>query len=426
MNDQRKIQNNTTRTILLVLFSVFCSLLLWVYVTETRGEDIDQPFPGVKVEFIGESTLRETRELIVSDVSATSVRVTLTGNRRTLAALSSADLAATIDLSNITRTGNYSLSPRITYPSGTDASSVSYAVTSPSTVSFYVDKLDKKTLEVEGVFNGSAAEGYVVEPLEFSPGTVIIYGPAQVLAEVDHAYVEVDRTDVDKTLTFDSTYTLIGSDGSAVENDDITVDTDTVSVTLPISAVKEVDLTIELIPGGGATKDNVKWSLDTHVVTLTGDSDALAGVNNISVVSIDLSMVDESFSDTYRIPIPNNTEITSGTRETTLTLEIGGLYKRTVSISKSNIACINVSEGYSAEIMNDSLDNVVLRGPEEIVRSISRGNVRAVADLTEFGTATGIVSVPVRISVDSVDGSAVVGAVGEYWVYVNITVATAD
>ena len=164
----------------------------------------------------------------------------------------------------------------------------------------------------------------------------------------------------------------------------------------------------------------MKWEFDQRTITLTGDSETLAGVNNIVVTQIDLAEVDESFSEVYRIPIPNNTEITSGMREATLSFELGGLYKRTVTVRKSNISCINVSEGYVWEIMNDSLNGVILRGQEEAVRAVSELNVRAVADLTDYGSATGIVTAPVKIYIDSVDGNSNVGYIGEYSVYVNI------
>ena len=235
--------------------------------------------------------------------------------------------------------------------------------------------------------------------------------------------MEVNREDVDKTLSFDSTFVLIDGDGNEFTSDEITTDVDTVAVTLPILAVKEVDLIVDLVPGGGATVNNVKWKLEPDSITLTGDSETLAGVNNISLAKIDLSTVDEALTDTYKIVIPNDTESTSGVREATLTLEIGGLYKESVSIEQSNISCVNVSEGFTAEIMSDSLDGVILRGPEADVKAISEVNVRAVADLKDYGTATGIVSVPVKITVD---GSTTVGAVGEYRIYVNIIKGTGE
>ena len=212
---------------------------------------------------------------------------------------------------------------------------------------------------------------------------------------------------------------LVDGDGNLIESEELSYDTETVSVTLPVNTVKEVSLIIDIREGGGATDNNVKWELNPKKITLTGDSETLSGVNNIVVAKIDLATVEESLTETFEIIIPNNTEITSGAKEATLTLELGGLYTRAVEIDKSNITCINSSVGYGWDIVNDTLEGVILRSADEsALHAVSEVNVRAVADLTDYGAATGIVSVPVKIYID---GSTNVGAVGDYKVYVNIT-----
>ena len=419
MNDKKQNQNHSTlRTILWALFSLICSLLIWVYVTDTVGTDIDKPFPGVKVVFEGESAMRESRGLVISDVDTTSVKVNLSGNRRTVSALDSADLTVVIDLNGITKTGNYSLAPKITYPNKIDTSVITSAVTEPENISFYIDKLSTMPVPVVGVFNGSAAEGYTAEPMEFDTETVKIYGPEKIISQVDHALVEISRENVDKTLSFETTYVLIDSSGNVFEDDEITFERDTVIVTLPINAVKDVDLVVELVPGAGATKDNVKTEIKPGSITLTGDSETLAGVNNISLAKIDLSKVDDALTETYKIVIPNDTENTSGVKEATVTLTMVGLAEKRVTIDNSSISVINNSEGFDAVVMNSNLEDVVIRGPENVIDSVSDVNVRAVADLSDYGTATGFITVPVKIYVDGVSG---VGAFGDYKVFINVT-----
>ena len=217
MKNKPMVKSNTPRAILLMVFSLLCAILLWIYVTDTQGADTDRPFNGVKVVFEGENIMRESRGLIVSDVSTTSGRVTLHGSRRTLSSLEPADLTITVDLSDITRTGYYSRSPQVTYPSKTDVRSITTAETNPELIEFYVDILDRRTIDVTGVFNGSVAEGFSADPLEFEPSTVIVYGPTKVLDSIDRAYVEVSRENVDKTLTFDSTYVLLDAEGDRIE-----------------------------------------------------------------------------------------------------------------------------------------------------------------------------------------------------------------
>ena len=304
-----------------------------------------------------------------------------------------------------------------------DSSAITQVVINPEVISFYVDKLSVRPVPVVGVFNGSAAEGYSADPLEFDTETIRIYGPEKIISKVDHALVEVSRTDVDKTLSFEASYILVDADGNRFENDEITTDRDTVNVTLPISAVKEVSLVVDLIAGGGATKDNVQWEIKPATITLTGDAETLAGVNSISIAKIDLSKIDDALTETYKIVLPNDTESTDGVKEATLTLELRGLAKKTVSIEQSSITCTNVSEGYQAVVMNGSLDNVVIRGPEQVLRSISDNNIRAVADLSDYGTATGILTVPVKIMIN---GTTEAGAYGDYKVYINLMKAPVE
>lgn len=410
-------QQSTLETVLYIVFSLICALLFWVYVTESNGGETELPLSGVSVIYEGESSMRESRGLIISDRDTTSARVTLTGNRRTISSLVASDLRVVIDLNDIITTGNYSRAPKVEYLKKIDSSAITQVVINPEVISFYVDKLSVRPVPVIGVFNGSAAEGYSADPLEFDTETIRIYGPEKIISKVDHALVEVSRTDVDKTLSFEASYILVDADGNRFENDEITADRETVNVTLPISAVKEVSLVVDLIAGAGATKDNVQWEIKPATITLTGDAETLAGVNSISIAKIDLSKIDDALTETYKIVLPNDTESTDGVKEATLTLELRGLAKKTVSIEQSSITCTNVSEGYQAVVMNGSLDNVVIRGPEQVLRGISDNNIRAVADLSDYGTATGILTVPVKIMIN---GTTEAGAYGDYKVYINL------
>lgn len=418
-----KMKNNRPglNKVLLVILSLICSIMLWVYVTNQEGNVEERLFTGVKVVFEGEDTMRDSRGYIITSNETTSVRVTVSGSPRVLARLEAADITAVIDLSDISKSGNYSRSPRITFASGIDSSGLESSVS--STVNFFVDKLSTITVPVKGVFNGSTAEGFSAEPLEFEPETVKISGPEAELKKVAEAWVEVDREDVDGTLTYASSYVLRDSEGNTVESESILLESDTVNVTLPVIAIKEVDLIVSLIPGAGATDDNVVVNVTPEKVTLSGDADVLEPLNHILLDTIDLSKISgETWTRTYSIVIPNGTEIVGGAKEATVSLEIKGLVTKSFTVPKENLSFINMTEGYVGEIMDESLRNVVLRGEGDIVRAVSAVNIRAVADLAEYGSATGIFTVPVKIYVDGASESDV-GALGDYTVYINISVA---
>ncbi|MCQ2405900.1 MAG: CdaR family protein [Oscillospiraceae bacterium] len=420
-NPSNKLKNSK---VLYAVVSLIAAVLLWVYVTDNRGTNIDRTFYNVPVVYTGEENLRNSKEFVITSRESEHVKVTLSGPRRVITRLDEGDLAAMVDLSSVGKAGDYSLGYSIAYPSGVDKSEISVSSRFPESVAFYVDKLVSKYIDVTGIFNGSMAPGYVIEPLEFSPSTVKITGTSAELADVKYAYVTVERSDVDKTVSFDTDYALMSAEGDIIDNDNIERAEETVSVTLPVLATKEIPLTVNLIAGGGASEINVISTISpSPTVTLSGDSDVLSGVNRLVLDSIDLSDIDGTFKKSYKLAIPNDTQIIKGTTDVTLELEIVGLVQKKVTVSAENISVTNLTEGYSVEIINDNIPNVVLRGRETALSAVADVNVRAVADLSQQGNVTGVFTLPVKIFVD---GSADVGAVGDYSVTLKISEKTEE
>ena len=120
-------------------------------------------------------------------------------------------------------------------------------------------------------------------------------------------------------------------------------------------------------------------------------------MNRIVLATIDLTEFSSSFTDVYTIPLDNGLRNTTGETEARVTVEIAGL--STKSFKVTNFSCINVTDGYSANIISESLD-VTLRGKEEVISQIKPENIRAVADLSTFNESTGTYMVPVKIYID--------------------------
>lgn len=202
--DWKNITN--TRTFWLVV-SLLAAFLLWMYVTSTEGVQIDKTFSGVKVVFAGEEALREASGLVITEQDSTTVDLTLSGTRRVISRLTSANLTAQVDLSNVLSDGRYSITYTIQYPNGVSADDVTVVHRSTDVINFYVDRLVTKTVEVEGEFTGSTAEGYLAaDTIWFDPLAVKISGPRSAVSQVERAFVSITRQEVDKTLQYSTTY----------------------------------------------------------------------------------------------------------------------------------------------------------------------------------------------------------------------------
>lgn len=403
-----------------VAISVLIAILLWTYVTTTEGVEVTETFSNIPIEFLGAESLRESSGLIVTEQDRTSVNLTLSATRRVLNKLSGDNIAATINLSKMTSDGRYSVTYDISYPAEIDPKSVTVVRSSASVVNFYLDQISRKTVEVEGVFSGNTEEGYLAEKsLSFDPLVVTISGPKTVISKVDHAYVSITREGVNKTLSYSTTYDLVDAEGNSVDDVSILRETEEVVVTLNVLSTRLVPLDITVIDGGGATRaDNTEITILPSSIVLAGDAATIDDTTKLLLGIVDLSTFATDYTATYTIVPPNDTENLTGINEATVTVSIRGLTTRYMTIPKDSISCINVPDGYNAEIITESLNNVVLRAPENIIDSINTNNLRAVADLSGINAATGNVFNPiVKIYID---GFPSAGVVGEHKIYVTL------
>ena len=397
-----------------MIVSLLASLAIWVYVTSMQSTEFSQTFYGVEVELVGESTLRETKNMVITDLDTSTVTVRITGPRRIVAGLDPSDLKACVDVSKLSRSAYTTQQYYISSPDGTDTTNINDSNKSPSTISFMVSPLNTKTVQVRGSFDGSLAEGYTAETPVFEPATITVSGADANLKDVSYAWVTFGKENVDSTYKVETGFTLMNENGEECSTVGLTCSEDVVTATLPLLLVKEVPLSVDIIEGAGATKANTKIKVEPDSITLAGDSAVLTGMNKIVLDTIDLTDFEKTFSQTYTIPIDNDMNNLTGVTEAKVTVEIVGLETRVFKVK--NISCTNVTEGYEADIISESID-VIIRGTPEQLDQLKADNIRAVADLTDYKESTGQFMPNVRIVVD---GSTDVGAVGQNTISIEI------
>ena len=397
-----------------MIVSLLASLAIWVYVTSVETDESKTTFRGVKVELVGEDILRDSKNLVVTDMDTSTVTVEVVGPRRIIGSLSSDQLVAQVGGSKLSRSPYTSQQYTIVYPDGTDTSKLSENRRTPETINFMVSAQTSKSIQVRGSFDGSLAEGYTAEMPVFEPSTITITGSEAYLKDVEYAWVTFSKENVDSTYSVETGFTLMDANNEPCSTTGISFSTDVVTATLPLLTLKEVNLDVNIIEGAGATKANTKITIDPVSVTLAGDSSLLAGMNKIILATIDLTDFSSTFTETYTIPIDNELKNTTGVTKATVTVEIVGLETKTFRVT--NFSCINATEGYEADIITESKE-ITLRGTPEALAQIKDENIRAVADLTDYKESTGTYMPQVRVYVD---GFTDVGAIGENTISIEI------
>lgn len=407
----------TDSKIFWALVSLFAALFFWVYVTGVESDDYTRTFRGVGIEFVGKSVLTE-RGLVATDINTGTVTLEVSGPRRIVASMSSDDIKAQINVSNLSQASNASMQYTVCFPDGTDTSELTIIRKIPETVSFTVSKQVTKVVPVKGSFDGSVAENYMAEPAEYEPSIISISGPEVYLKDVSYAWVSFGRDEtVDSTYSTEIGYTLMNEDKEPVQGDGITSNVDLITATLPILKLKDVPLDIELIYKSGADSSNTVVSIEPKVITLAGDSSILDGLNRINLGTISTDEFENAYSSVLPIVIDNSLINVAGINEAEVSVKIDGLSTKMFKLAAGNISIINVTDGYEAEILSKGLE-VTLRGTEEDLGNIKSENIRAVADLKDFDATEGSHIVRATIFVDGTDKS---GAIGEHKIQIEIS-----
>ncbi len=395
--------------------SLIASLAIWTYVLSTENSDTTQVFRGVPVTIVGEEQLKNNKNLIVTDVDASTVRVEIKGPRRIVDALDAQDLTAQIDVSKLSRAAYASMKYKIVYPENVDTRNIYEVSYTPETVNFTVSMLNTVSIPVRGGFEGKLADGFIAETPVFEPSTITVTGPDAYLKDVSYAWVNFGAgVTTESSYTVETPFTLMNAQGAPVSTEYLSVSESEVTATLPILMEKEVLLKVEPVYGAGATSANTKITITPDRITLAGDSAILEGLNEIYLDSINLAGFRTTFSEQYAIPINNALRNLTGITEAKVDIEVSGLSVSTYSVK--NISLINVPENCSVDIVSESID-VEVRGTEEQLKDLKAENIRAVADLADYKDSVGTYMPQVKIYID---GSVDVGAIGSYTITVVI------
>ena len=397
-----------------IIVSLLTSLILWVYVTGLESEEFKQTFRGVRVELVGTESLRNNKNLVITDLDTNTVTIELVGPRRIVAGLSSDDIVAQIDVSKLSQSAYTSQQYYLSFPDGIDTSRLEVRNKTPGTVNFMVSSQSKKTIPVRGGFEGALAEGYTAELPVFEPSTITVYGAETYLKNIEYAWVSFGKDLViDSSYSVDAGFTLLDKEGNPASFTGLTYSDDTIKATQPMLELKEVMLAVDLVEGSGANSTNTKVTIEPKSITLAGDSAILKGMNKIILDTIDLTDFTYTHSETYTIAFDNELKNITGITEAKVTVEIIGLDTKTFSVK--NITCIN-ADGIVANILSESID-VVIRGSAEHLANIKPENIRIVADLADYKEANGSYMIPAKIYVD---GFTDIGPLGDYTVTIDI------
>ena len=400
------------KRILYIILAIFISCVLWFTISVNEKQERTVEFSGIPIDYVGENVLEEN-DLVVTNKNVDKINLRLSGKPLTVAKLNRDDITVTVDMSKIRTAGTHFLEYTIDFGNETKASDITVNA-SVNYTTVMVKQMVKAEIPVRGIYDGDIAEGYMSGSLEFTPGTIEIFGPEDEVSLVDHAWVVLSGTDITQTVSASLPFTLVDAGGNEVEVGNVRSNVDTISVLQEVYMVKDIPLTVNLIGGAGADDYNTVVEITPSSITVSGDPEIVETLNRIVLGTIDLTSFQSTMTDVKTIVLPDNVVNKTGTPTAEVSVRIVGL--DVTKLSVSNIEVTKAPKGYDIEIITQTAD-ITLRGPSEDISAATAENVRIVADLSGI-KASGVFDVDATIYID---GFTEIGAIGTYKINVRST-----
>lgn len=401
------------KKLLTALMCVAIATALWLYVVTVVSPNSSDTYRNITLNVQGEGPLNSNGFILLTDQWPT-VTLNLKGNRVDLNKINSNDITIGIDVSDINKAGTYELS--LTQPSYQGiVSNTAFTVLSrnPETVKVEIDDLVSASIPVEIVYTGAVPENYTADKENpvLDNTAINISGPKKVVEKIAMARIDVNLTNKTESIDESFAITLCDETGEPVDAKWITASHDDVRLQLKIAQVKEIPIEVELIEGGGATKNTITMEIDTKVIEVSGSDVLLQGLTSLKVGTIDLSQVRKDQIFTFQILLPEGVINESG--ETEVNVDIKFLDLETKSVTVTGINEIKKPEGMEVELVTKRLD-IQLRGPKKKIKNISAEDVVVAVDFSEEQAGKATVNAQITVKVDGV------GAVGVYTVTATI------
>ena len=399
-----------------IFLAILLALIFWGVVRFDNDPDLDNSVSNIPVNITGIRVL-ENQGLKIQSQSHDTVSLVWKGKWDDIGKLNKNNVSVTLDVSRISEPGVHELHYDINYPISVNPSVFSVQRMEPEVITVTVSKVHSKSLPIQPVFKGSVSNGYQAGELIVEPETVLISGSEDAVERVKYAQVVLNQREMKTSFSGELPIVLLDEQNNQLNPDDIglLLSEENAYVVLPILVTKEVPLALDFITGGGASEGkHVEYTISPKTITVSGTEEDMKALTEISLGSIDLAQVLDSYVGEYPIYLPGGIENVSGITRANVEITVKGLYTKTFEVQ--NIELQNIPKGYRA-VLSTQVCIITLRGSKSSLETVQPSQIKLVADLAELD-ATGSYNVPVKVYLYT---SNDVGAIGTNSVVVKLS-----
>lgn len=390
MENEKKAKSSVRTKILTALLSVIVAFGLWLYVVTVVSPESENTYYNIPITLQNEGEL-EKRGLMITNESLPTVSLRLSGTRTDLQKLNNSNISIYVDVSKY---NNNALEYTVVFPGDVPNNAITTLKRTPDKIKLNVEEKSSKPVGLKTTYEGTLDDNFSIdkENARFDFEEFQVDGPKRIVDTVAAVQVSVDLNGHKADITEQQlTYTLVDKAGQAVtspllevygiKNEDTRekLDGTIVLQLLRISKVKEIKVDVDVLNGGGATKDNVEVRPGT--ITISGPEAVIDKMGDVFIAGeIDLGAYDTDTTVKLPLELPAGVVCESGEKEIVVDLRFTSLITKALNVT--NIVMQNAPEGVTAEVITKSLE-LRFRGPSDLIASLQASDITVYVDFAD-------------------------------------------
>ena len=401
-----KIKQTLTHNFGYKLLALLLGFLVWLLILNTEDPVETRDITDIVITEINAEQITEAGKAYSFEDDVNTVSVRVRGKSSLVSRLTRNDFSAVVDLSKLSITG--AVTADVTCPryAGLEITPIG----SSTVLNVEIEDVLKKSFNVRVVTSSNAPAGKYIGTGTATPNLVTVSGPASVVEQIKEAVVDVSVTSFNAgDITTDSELVLRRSNGDEVKTSSLTISQNTISVTVPIYNTKSVPVKLEVSGEPAEGYELISYEYEPKEITLAGPDEALAGIDEITLQTYDLSGAKASVEDTITVSSDMTEELPSGVLftdtepEIAFAADIQPIIEKTIDISLDKVLLNNTKTGYSYEKSASLSDNtsttvsITVSGAKEYVDQLTAANLNVSADCSKCTSGNNTIVLTVEL-----------------------------
>ena len=370
----------TKQKIIVQIVSLFISIGLWLYVTNTENPIRTVEVSKVPVQLLNANDLSKQGMALVPNQSI-YVDLKVEGYSQDVYKLNKDNFSIKIDLAEYAlKLGDNSIPITIV----DTPSNVTVKNTSNLVVTVKIEEIIEKDFKVESRIDVAAKANYYVAQPQINPETVTVSGPKSLVSQVKGVVVLGQEDNVFEDIVKNYEVVAIGDSGDTVEG--VKLSTERVQVIIKVNPGKSVPIKVGTIGNAGYNINIASMELSQNYVEITGPQYILDSISEIYTEAIDLSRITKNSNMEVALIFPDGIEKAS-ISYVTVSIEVEEAKESQENEVTREFEVEYTTSGLASDFnMTASSDKVkiVLKGSKNKLDSINIENIVASIDLSSI------------------------------------------